>query len=385
VLSGKRVLIVDDNATNRQILQAYVQSWEMVARETASPTEALEWIGRGDPFDVAVLDMQMPDLDGLALASAIRRHRGADRLPLILLTSLGRRETGGDEFAAHLTKPIRPSQLYDTLLSVLGGTTAPRPGPEAGIALVTEGAPLQVLVAEDNPVNQRIALLLLQKLGHQAHVATNGVEALDALDQARYDAVLMDVQMPEMDGLEATRRIHERWPGSDRPRIIAVTAGAMSEERERCLAAGMDDYLSKPIRLEELSAALARVEPRDGKGILSAAIDPDAFARLRTTLGTDDAVTDLVDLFLTESANLMSTIRSAVRNSNADELRRAAHTLRSNAATFGAETLATISGELELMGEQHAVTDTSDLVSRLETAYEQVRAALQARDWEQVS
>jgi PAS domain S-box-containing protein len=373
LLQGTRVLIVDDNATNRHIARAYAESWGMVAHDTASPAEALESIRRGDPFDVAILDMQMPELDGLALAREIRRHRSAERLPLILLTSLGRREHGAEEaeFAARLTKPIRPSQLYDALLNVLGEPAAappPEPAVHAERAPLTDGVGLQVLVAEDNPVNQRLALLLLEKLGHRAEVVANGAEALAALEHERYDVILMDVQMPEMDGLEATRRIHERWAGA-RPRIVAVTAGARSEDRERCLAAGMDDYLSKPIRPEELSAALAAVAP--------ASIDASALKRLVETLGDEAALGELIGTFLDEAPKLLSTLRIAVRENDADDLRRAAHTLRSNAATFGADTLAELCRRLEGMAEAGAFAGADGLVARVEAEFGQLAGALE--------
>src|SRR5213078_4583625 len=233
---------------------------------TAYPAQALEWIGQGDPFDLAILDMQMPGIDGVTLAAEIRRFRDARSLPLVMLTSLGSREEvpGGVEFAACLTKPVKPSQLYDTLMNVFG--TAPAhvqaPGPpERRDGQLAERLPLRILVAEDNVVNQQLAVLLLKKVGYRADVAANGLEVLEALGRETYDVVIMDVQMPEMDGLEATRRIHQRWPEAQRPHVIAATASAMHEEREACLAAGMDAYLSKPIRVEYLATALSNCRP----------------------------------------------------------------------------------------------------------------------------
>jgi PAS domain S-box-containing protein len=378
VLAGRRVLIVDDNTTNRQIARAYAESWGMVVRDTGSPGEAVEWVSRGDPFDVAVLDMQMPELDGVALAHEIRGHRDAERLPLILLTSLGRREeaTAGDLFAAHLTKPIRPSQLYDALLEVLEGAVAVPEVPEGAAPRVgREPAGLRILVAEDNAVNQRLALLMLEKLGYGGDVVSNGAEALAALERARYDVVLMDVQMPELDGLEATRRIHERW-ASERPHIIAVTAGAMSEERDRCLAAGMDDYLSKPIRIEELSAALGAL--RQAAPLRASALDPPVLTELRGSLG-DAATAEIVETFLAEGPELVSALRAAVESGDSAELRRAAHTLKSNAATFGASALAELCRQLEAIGEAGTATGAADLVTRAESEHERVRADLKAQ------
>jgi PAS domain S-box-containing protein len=379
-LSERRVLIVDDNATNRHIARAYAESWGMVTRDTESPAEALEWIRRGDPFDVAIVDMQMPELDGLAVAREIRQHRDADRLPLILLTSLGRRESEAERlFAASLTKPIRPSQLYDVLLDVLG-EEAPVAAPEQVAAPerareAPTGAALRVLIAEDNTVNQRLALLLLEKLGHRADVVGNGaeaLEALEALEHGTYDVILMDVQMPEMDGLEATRRIHERW-ASKRPRIIAVTAGAMSEERDRCLAAGMDDYLSKPIRIEELSAALGAVAPPQADALNKATVE-----RLAKTLGDGQALSELIDTFFAEAPKLLTALQEAAREGNADELRRTAHTLKANAATFGAERLAELCRRLEAIGEEEALSEAEELAGHAESEYARVRPALEA-------
>jgi PAS domain S-box-containing protein len=376
LLAGRRVLIVDDNATNRQIARAYAESWGMVVRDTGSPREAVGWVARGDPFDVAVLDMQMPELDGVALAQEIRRHRDAEQLPLILLTSLGRREeaAAGVLFAAHLTKPIRPSQLYDALLDVLEGAVAM---PEVAAAdaprAQQEPAGLRILVAEDNAVNQRLALLMLEKLGYHGDVVSNGAEALAALERTRYDVVLMDVQMPELDGLEATRRIHERW-ASERPHIIAVTAGAMSEERDRCLAAGMDDYLSKPIRIEELSAALGALHP--SAPLPTSPLEPPALTGLRSTLG-DAATADIIETFLTEGPKLVSALREALARGDSAELRRAAHTLKSNAATFGASTLTELCRELEAIGEAGTVAGAVDVVARAEAEHERVRSRLE--------
>jgi len=276
-LKGKRVLIVDDNATNRRILTLQTQGWGMVPQATGSPEEALAWVRRGDPFDVAILDQQMPDMDGRMLAAEIQRERGANGssstpLPLIAASSLGPREANADggEFAAFLLKPIRASQLYNALVCILAAEERPARPEQATDKPVTgtshfdpemgQRLPLRILLAEDNVVNQKLALRLLERLGYRADVAANGLEAIKALRRQRYDVVLMDVQMPDMDGLEATLAIHQEWPGERRPRIIAMTANAMKEDREACLDIGMDDYLAKPIRVEELVGALSRCQ-----------------------------------------------------------------------------------------------------------------------------
>ena len=265
-LAGKRLLVVDDNATNREIISRQAQSWGMETVAFESPSEALALIEAGEHFDVAVLDLVMPEMDGRELAREIQRHRSARELPLLLVTSLGRlpqaREADGLGFAAQLAKPLKASQLYDALMRVFAdrddARQIPPPSAEDGAAKVS---PLRILLAEDSAVNQKVALALLAKLGYRADVVGNGREALTALEQERYDVVLMDVQMPELDGLDTTRRIHERWPAGERPRVVAMTANAMQEDREACFAAGMDDYVAKPIRPEALAEALRQVRP----------------------------------------------------------------------------------------------------------------------------
>jgi PAS domain S-box-containing protein len=389
-LGGKRVLILDDNATNRHILRRHAESWGMLPRETGSPVEALEWIRSGDPFDVAILDMQMPDTDGVAVAHEIRRYRDAERLPLILASSIGRRDEAAEavRFAAHLTKPIRPSQLYEALLEALGGQAPRVPLRKIEVPATAEpadAAALQILVVEDNAVNQKLAQLLLQKMGYSADMTSNGREALEALERRWYDLVLMDVEMPEMDGLEATRQIHQRWP-APRPHIIAVTANALSEEREVCLAAGMDDYLTKPIRADELASALARVAPRPRppeqaeEPAPEDALDGSVLERLQASLGDSgpEAVGDLIDTFLAEAPGLISTFHRALARRDAVEMHRAAHTLKSNAATFGAIRLAALSRELEALGKAAALEDAGDLLGRTEAEFDRVRSALEA-------
>jgi CheY-like chemotaxis protein len=234
----------------------------MSTRGTPSPREALEWIRRGDPFDVAILDMHSPEMDGLALAAEIRKLRDPRQLAVVLLSSIGRRDAAAEEIApaAYLTKPIKPSHLLDTLLEVCAHRqsvhTASRQARGSPGEELPEGAPLRILLAEDNGVNQKLALRLLAQLGYRADVAGNGLEVIAALERQTYDLVLMDVQMPELDGLEATRRIRERWPPPAGPRIIAMTANAMQGDRDAYLAAGMDDYVSKPIRMHALLSAL---------------------------------------------------------------------------------------------------------------------------------
>ncbi len=263
-LAGKRLLVVDDNATSRRILTRLAAGWDMAARAASSGEEALGWLRANEAFDVAVVDMQMPAMDGGMLAVEIRRLRDAAQLPLIMLSSVGQGELVIDRslFASHLFKPTKSAQLLEALVEALqahGADDAPGFQPSDLVAAPVLH-PERVLIAEDNVVNQKVALFMLAKLGYRADLAANGREALEALGRQPYDIVLMDVHMPEVDGLEATRQIRQANP-AHRPWIIALTANAMYGDRELCLAAGMDDYVSKPIKPEEIGAAMGRAKP----------------------------------------------------------------------------------------------------------------------------
>ncbi len=266
-LQGKRILIVDDNATNRRILNLQLQSWGLTSIETASSKTALEWVTRGDSFDAAILDFQMPEMDGLQLADEIRKLRDARALPLIMLTSFGSRDLAMDQFAFFLTKPIKPSQLYNALIGVLTEDSAAVPVRESKRfeydSEMGKRAPLRILLAEDNVVNQKLAVRMLERMGYRADVAANGLETIDALRIGHYDMIFMDVQMPELDGLQATRAIRREFSPAQQPYIVAMTANAMQGDREECLAAGMDDYVSKPIDVKELQRVLEQCASRE--------------------------------------------------------------------------------------------------------------------------
>ncbi len=265
-LAGRRALVVDDNATNRRILLTLLERWGMTAEATGSPREALGWVSKGEHFDIAVVDLHMPELDGISLATALRSSDSGADTPIVMLSSLGVHDRTSEAISAFLVKPVKPSALHDAMATALAGHAVSVPVRPAGSGVDRDlGArhPLRILLAEDNPVNQKLALRLLERLGYRADVATNGLEAIAAIEGARYDLVLMDVQMPELDGLEATRRIRHRWPGMAGPRIVAMTANAMDGDREACIAAGMDDYISKPIAPEVLQASIVATERRD--------------------------------------------------------------------------------------------------------------------------
>ena len=381
-LTGKRILIVDDNATNREIVTRHARSWEMEPVAVELPAAALELIAQGEPFDVAVLDMMMPEMDGITLAREIRRHRSQAELPLLLLTSLGRVPQAQTEgvFSAQLSKPLKASQLYNTLLQLL---TAGRAAEEE-VEVVTDGkrarSALRILLAEDNAMNQKVALRLLEQLGYRADVATNGLEAIEALERRPYDVVLMDVQMPELDGLDATRRICGHWPEERRPHIIAMTANALPEDREACFAAGMNDYVAKPIRAEELVAALKRAKPLsngdgDSEPVEYVTLDDGALKNLRD-LGGDEFLGEVIDAFLADAPQLVATLRRSLDDGNTEELRRAAHTLKSNGATLGAEGFAELCRTLEQRGKTGELDGASELVDRVEQEYGPLEEAL---------
>ncbi|MCB8976712.1 MAG: response regulator [Ardenticatenaceae bacterium] len=270
-LTDRRVLIVDDNETNRKILAQQTLSWEMKPVLAASGREALDILASAEaPFSVAILDMQMPEMNGRSLAQAIRQTYDDTALPIVLLTSLGiHKETSdGRLFNAHLVKPAKQSQLYDVLINLLTHSEPqiallpqanldPHPTAELGDPLTPQN-PLRILLAEDNNINQKVALRMLTRLGYRADVAGNGAEAIECLKRQTYDVILMDVQMPEMDGVSATQFIHENWPTDQQPYIIAMTANALSGDREKYLEVGMDDYISKPVKMDQLSNALQR-------------------------------------------------------------------------------------------------------------------------------
>jgi len=279
-LLGKKILIVDDNKTNREILTHVTASWSMKPTAVASGHEALALFDKGEEFDLAVLDMQMPEMDGLMLADEIKKRPQGKPIPLVLLSSLGYREAEAEKprFAASLTKPVKPSNLFDALNTVLNRQAPVRKRtaessmnftPEIG-----ERHPLRILLAEDNVVNQKVALRFLEKIGYRADVAANGLEVIDALKRQTYDVVLMDVQMPEMDGEQATIEIRKQFSPEKQPRIIAMTANAIVGDREHYLSIGMDDYITKPVRLEDLVRAL--MESHSLESLPSLGIDTKA-------------------------------------------------------------------------------------------------------------
>ncbi|WP_225922216.1 hybrid sensor histidine kinase/response regulator [Pseudonocardia oceani] len=366
-LAGRRALVVDDNATNRRILVAHCASWGMAVDDTGSPLDALERVARGEVYDVALLDHVMPEMDGAALAARLRERGGP---PAACLSSLGGTREG-TAVRAWLTKPVKRARLAEVLSELLGAPVEPEDAP---VHAPAPAPGLRLLLAEDNPVNRMLALAMLAKLGHRADVATTGQEVLDAVSARPYDAVLLDVQMPVLDGLEVTRRI--RAGATRGPWLVAVTANAMDGDREMCLAAGMDDYLAKPIRLGGLAAALRRVPvpPATGDG---PEVDPGVLAELARSFGPDgdEVVAELVATATAHLPGLVARMRSALDTGDAAELRMAAHTLRSNAATLGAARLAAACRELEDGGPDGAAALVEEIGTRVPAVLGELPAA----------
>ncbi|MGE5093807.1 MAG: response regulator [Betaproteobacteria bacterium] len=385
-LAGKRMLIVDDNTTNRRVLVKHALKWGMLPQAVASPQEALDLVRHGHAFDLAILDMSMPHMDGVQLARAIRQLRDAKSLPLVLLSSMGQRQRSGamEEalFAAHLHKPIKVSQLFDTLMTLIGGEAAKEPA-SATEPRLAERLPLKILVAEDNVVNQKVVLRMLAHLGYIADVAATGHEVLDALERQDYDVVLMDIQMPDMDGIEATRRIIERHPATRRPRIIAMTANALRGDRERFLAAGMDGYLSKPLDISGLAVALQQTREAAGRAAnapgarsVRATLDQTQLDNLREVAGTGTLLEEVTDHFIAEVPASVALLESYAANGDGANLAQLAHRLASTALASGAARVAEVCRELEQAAASGSMWLAPALIGRLRDEYETAKAAL---------
>jgi CheY-like chemotaxis protein/HPt (histidine-containing phosphotransfer) domain-containing protein len=370
---GLRVLVVDDNDTNRRVLEETLAHWRMRPTLARGAHEALTLLdqaaARKQPFPIALLDANMPELDGFALAERIRRRRSLAATRLLMLTSGPR---PGDErramalgVSSYLIKPVKQSDLLDRMLEALED----RPTGVLARALEDpKGRRLRVLVAEDNPVNQKVAAGLLERAGHRTVIVENGRQALAALASASFDLVLMDVQMPELDGLETTAAIRERERGTGRRvPIVAVTAHAMKGDSERCLAAGMDAYLAKPLQPGELVATIARLTP-------GATLDK---VRLLERVGGDRrALAGIARIFLADAPRQLAEIRRAVATADARALRAAAHTLKGAAANFAAAGVTDAALELQQIGDAGEMGEAKASLERLEVELAALRRAL---------
>ncbi len=330
-------------------------------------------------------------------AREIRAVRGAHAPVLILLSSAGQalasvRADAG--FAAGLSKPLRLSHLRDRLLETVGEQRGTSAGAVPLVACdVGSPLPLRILLAEDNAINQKVALRLLERLGYEADIVGDGRQALARLDHAVYDVILMDVQMPEMDGLEASRAICARWAASEHPRIIAMTAEAMQGDREKSLAAGMDDYIVKPVTLDRLAAALAKCRPwaaapaagaaavppiEKQKIAAGTALDRDVLHQLREDLGGPAALREVIRSFLDQTPSVLSALRDAAARADVPSIRRAAHMIKGTSSTLGARELSEQCAEIERVGQTGCIADAGSRVIAIEASYRTIEAALKA-------
>jgi PAS domain S-box-containing protein len=388
-LEGRRMLIVDDNATNRRVLSLQAKSWGMACEAAESGHQALEWLHAGRRFDVAVLDMQMPVMDGIQLGREIRRLSAHDDMPLVMLTSLGRREEAADAvgFAAFLHKPSKASSLYNTLVGVLDRHVKAPPvtfDPSLDATMAAQH-PLRILVAEDNAVNQKVATSILARMGYTCDLASNGREAVAAVRTTTYDVVLMDVLMPEMDGLRASQAIRALADIDTQPRIIAMTANAMAGDRETCLAAGMDDYVSKPVHIDELVTALLQVptsrqspDPDETSPRVRQQDVDELLIALRETIGNqaDNLLPELSELFQEEAPRLLDAIHQAIHRADHQQLAAASHTLKSSSASLGSRDLPDLCQHLETLGRSGTTTGADRYAATLDQGYAHFAAIL---------
>ncbi|CAN5813493.1 hypothetical protein BH23ACT11_BH23ACT11_01730 [soil metagenome] len=402
-LRDLKVLIVNDNETNRLVLERQLPSWGVENASANSAREALEMLRSaardGASYDVAILDMQMPEIDGVELATTIKKDHSISTTRLLLLTSIGRR---GDAEAArragieaYLTKPVRQSELYDSLALVMSASADIA---AEGTSLVTRHSLRErrsirqphVLLAEDNPVNQKVATRMLEKLGFRIDLASNGRQVLDALEDAYYAAVLMDLHMPEMDGYEATAEIRRRESilNSRHTPIIAMTANTMRGDRAKALESSMDDYIPKPITLDQLREVLERWIPAESVHIPEddadtadevEVLDISALEVLRELQedGKPDIVEELVSLALEGAANNIRDLKTAVAKDDAQAVYRLSHTLRGSSGNIGANRMSQICAALEESARSKDLVNAQELLSRLEREFERVKHSLQ--------
>jgi len=419
MLKGLRVLIVDDNVTNQKILEHYVKAWEMQSESVQDGAMALHTLRQaaadGQPFDLALLDMQMPQMDGLVLAQTIQKDPALASVKLVMLTSLGRR---GDAekakqvgVAAYLTKPIRQVVLFNSL-SMLVGEGGKGEQPQLVTRHTVKEAQRRetasILLAEDNLVNQKVAVRMLERLGFHPAVVKNGREAVTAWDQGRYHLILMDCQMPEMDGFEATQEIRRRethtngaqgdegapsseCDGVSHIPIIAMTANAMKGDREKCLEAGMDDYVAKPVKPEVLEDILLRwlSQPSDimtstvsnGEESFDGCLDEQVLLDLQS-LGDEeqpDFLHAVIQQFLDDQAKHQQAVESAIHDRDPLGLRKAAHSLKGSSFNVGARALASCAMELEQLGAAGTLDGVDDLLTAFQKECGRARRALEQR------
>jgi signal transduction histidine kinase/two-component SAPR family response regulator/HPt (histidine-containing phosphotransfer) domain-containing protein len=387
-LADLRILIVDDNATSRRVLAEKTAKWGMIPCEAEGAEAAIELLKKEEIFDVAVIDLQMPGTDGLALAAEIRKLRSVAMLPLVFLMPLGTHSDSAPNtqvvFANSITKPVKPAQLLaavERALFTQKKAEVQAPSPPKADQPLAERMPLKILLCDDNVINQKVAARILTQLGYKTDLANNGREGLEAIDKKAYDLVFMDLMMPEMDGLTATRNIRERQKNpaanpnySGRILIVAMTAHAQQSDKENCLAAGMDDYLAKPIRpadvrsmIEKWAAPPKSSVAAENKSAPAPKIEapvtpveepPVDMSRMNDLTGGDPAMLkELVEMFYKQTSQQMVQIEAAVREGNATQVRHVAHSCKGASATLGMTQLAKTMLVLEKMGVEGTLTD----------------------------
>jgi PAS domain S-box-containing protein len=377
-LAGKKILIVDDNETNRFILTKQVQSWSMEPTAVASGREAWRWIRNGEEFDIAIVDMQMPGMDGEMLAQEIRKHRNKKELPLIMLTSLGKHNVDGDLFSAILTKPVKSSRLHDTLVGVLSEDIMPTKQKVEKREMDREMGtkhPLDILVADDNSINLNVAIAMLKRIGYTPDLAENGYKVLEAMKKKHYDVVFMDVEMPDLDGIETTKKIRENWRVEDQPRIIAMTAHALSGDKERFLESGMDDYISKPVRPQAIVKALSKSAKlvQNVKRLESVeesanpVVDEKIMNDFKELMGesTQDFLADLVKDFEEQGGKLINDIHQAIEMKDKVVLHQKAHKLKGGSGSLGAIKVQKLAAEIERAGKEDELYQAAKLFNQL--------------------
>jgi CheY-like chemotaxis protein/HPt (histidine-containing phosphotransfer) domain-containing protein len=383
------VLVVEDSATARRAISTAAKAANLILEVAVDSATALQMIG-GNDYEAVVLDLQLPDKEGFSLAGEIRDLPKGKNLPVLLMTDVRIRSDdkrpAQSGISLYVYKPVRPSQFYDAVSRAMDGrTVAEKKAPISSEFDGEMGArlPLKILLADDNLINQKVGVKMLERLGYQPAVAANGVEVLKALDQQPYDVIFLDVQMPEMDGYEASRRIHQKWSGSRRPLIIAMTGNAREGDRERCLDAGMDDYVAKPVRVTELQAVLerwGRVQMQDGdEGTVDAAeapamLDKTILAELRDmkSKGGDPLLWELIDLFINNSRPHLEQIKST----DAPDSQRAfaAHIFRGMSLNLGANMLGQLCEEIEDLANGGKMSDVDPLLPKLQKLFDQTHA-----------
>jgi signal transduction histidine kinase/DNA-binding response OmpR family regulator len=397
VLRGRHVLVVDDHPVGRTLVREQLRGWGVIVDEAADGAAALDRLraATGRRYDAALLDMQMPEMNGLELARAIGADPALASMPLLMLSSWGRTTAEAARaagIAAYLTKPVRPTRLHDELSRALAGAPTPEatpaaPAPDASADAA--GAPLRrlrVLVAEDNRVNQRVVIRMLETAGCRADAVANGREAVDAIARLPYDLVFMDCQMPEMDGYDASRAIRaaEREHASGRRvPIVALTANALQGDRENCLAAGMDDYLAKPITKDAFVASLRRWGAQGGPPT-DGSIDATALAELAATdgePGQPNLLAELLDVFRQDAPARLAAMRAALERDDAPGVRQGAHALKGSCAALGLRHLQELSAMLESHGCAGTLEDAHRTLAGMEAELDRVRPWLRAELW----